>query len=349
TTTTALISFLLTKANLNPSYVIGSGEIADLPASGHLGSGDYFVLEADEYRKSPDDNNSKFFDLNPQIEIITSIEMDHPDMFLTDEKVYEAFYKFACRIPRKGFIVLCLDYPKAKKLLRSLADRNFETYGFSEDVAWQIIDYLESVDSTSFSLINEGKNIGPFVIKIPGEGNVLNATAAVIVALKLGIQEKSIIKYLAEFQGVKRRFEKIGQFNDITVIDDYAHHPHSVALTLEAVKKRFPDAKIWCIFQPHTYSRTKELLSSFATAFNCADKVIITDIYASAREKEATITAEDLTQAIHINQKQVKYVSSWDKITQELIDNVGGKTVIITMGAGDIYKLGQNILKELKK
>ncbi|MCL5407077.1 MAG: UDP-N-acetylmuramate--L-alanine ligase [Patescibacteria group bacterium] len=349
TTTTALISFLLAKANLDPSYVIGSGEIADLPASGHLGSGDYFVLEADEYRKSPDDNNSKFFDLNPQIEIITSIEMDHPDMFLTDENVYDAFYKFACRIPRKGFIVLCLDYPKAKKLLRSLADRNFETYGFSENVAWQIINYAELPDSTNFYLINKGEKIGPFVLKIPGEGNVLNATAAIIVALKLGIQEKSIKKYLAEFRGVKRRFEKIGQFKDITVIDDYAHHPHSVTLTLEAARKRFPDAKIWCIFQPHTYSRTKELLSSFATAFNAADRVIITDIYASAREKEVTITAEELVQVIHKNQKQVKYVNSWDKIVQELVDNVGGKTVIITMGAGDVFKLGQNILEELQK
>lgn len=349
TTTTALVSFLLTKANLDPSFIVGSGEIADLPAPGHLGSGDYFVLEADEYRKSPDDNNSKFFDLTPEIEIITSIEMDHPDMFLTDEKVYEAFYKFACRIPRKGFIVLCLDYPKAKKLLRSLADRNFETYGFSENVDWQIIDYTELADSTSFNLLNEGKKIGPFIFKIPGEGNVLNATAAIIVALKLGIQEKSIQKYLAEFRGVKRRFEKIGQYKDITVIDDYAHHPHSIALTLEAAKKRFPDAKIWCIFQPHTYSRTKELLSGFATAFNAIDRVIITDIYASAREKEVTITAEDLTQAIRKTQKQVKYVNSWDKITQELVDNVGGKTVIITMGAGDIYKLGKNILEALQK
>ncbi|MFA6493293.1 MAG: UDP-N-acetylmuramate--L-alanine ligase [Patescibacteria group bacterium] len=348
TTTTALISFLLTKANLDPSFIIGSGEVPNLPSSGHLGKGDYFVLEADEYRKSPEDNNSKFFDLNPQIEIITSIEMDHPDVFLTDEKVYEAFYKFACRIPRKGFIVLCIDYPKAKKLLRSLVDRNFETYGFSDNALWQIIDYEESVDFTSFSILHSGTKLGPFKLKIPGVGNVLNATAATITALNLGVEEKMIKKYLQEFAGVKRRFEKIGQVSDVVLIDDYAHHPHSITLTLEAAKKRFPDSKLWCVFEPHTYSRTKELLNDFGTAFNAADKVIITNIYASAREKEVTVSGEDLVQEIRKNQKQVKYIDSREKIIQELLDNVEGKAVIVTMGAGDIYKIGQDVLEGLK-
>lgn len=349
TTTAALISFILTKAHLDPSFVIGSGEIPNLNSPGHFGKGDYFVLEADEYRKSPEDETSKFFDLSPQIEIITSIEMDHPDMFATDEKVYEAFYKFACHVARGGFIVLCLDYPKSKKLLRSLADRSFETYGFSDSAAWQICDFEESEDGTSFNILHEGKKIGPFKLKIPGQGNVLNATAATITALKLGIQEKIIKKYLQEFIGVKRRFEKIGEFGEVVLIDDYAHHPRSIELTLAAAKKRFPQSKIWCIFQPHTYSRTKELLADFAPAFNQADKVIITDIYASAREKTPTISGEDLMRAIHQNQKQVKYIALWSQIIQELTDNIEGKTLIMTMGAGDIYKLNEEILKELSK
>lgn len=348
TTTAALVSFLLTKANLDPSFVIGAGEIASLGSVGHLGNGDYFVLEADEYRKSPEDLTSKFFDLNPQIEIITSIEMDHPDMFSTDEKVYDAFYKFACRTPRSGFIVLCVDYPKAKKLLRSLADRNFETYGFDENASWQITDYEESVTLTSFSIMHHQKKLGPFMLEIPGQGNVLNATAAIVTVLRLGVQEKMIQRYLTSFKGVKRRFEKIGEIGDLIVIDDYAHHPHSIALTLEAAKKRFPESKIWCIFQPHTYSRTKELLTSFATAFTTADKVIITDIYASEREKRATITGEDLALAIRKNQSQVKYIESGPKIIQELLDNIEGKTVVVIMGAGDIYKLGQDFLTDFQ-
>lgn len=349
TTTTALISLLLTKANLDPSFIIGSGEIPVLGLPGHAGCGDYFILEADEYRKSPENINSKFFDLNPQIEIITSIEMDHPDMFVSVDKVYEAFYKFACRIPRTGFIVLCLDYPKAKKLLRSLVDRNFETYGFNEEASWRICDYEELSDLTSFNILHQGKVLGPFNLRIPGEGNVFNATAAIITALKLGIQEKIIKKGLLEFTGVMRRFEKIGQVAEVTIIDDYAHHPHSIALTLEAARKKFSQSKIWCIFQPHTYSRTKALLTEFATAFKMADRVIITDVYASAREKEVTISGDDLAAAIRKNQKQVKYIADWSKIVQEIADNVEGQTIIITMGAGDIYKIGQEILKRLRE
>lgn len=345
TTTTALISFLLTKANLDPSYIIGSGAVASLPSTGHAGTGDYFVLEADEYRKSADNMDSKFFDLNPQIEIITSIEMDHPDMFLTDENVYNAFYRFACRLPRSGFIVLCIDYQKAKKLIRSLADRNFETYGFSENAAWRITDYEETEEATSFKIDHKGDILGPFKLKMPGEGNVLNATAAIITVLKLGTEEKLIKKYLEDFGGVKRRFEKVGQKGETIVIDDYAHHPRAVAMTLEAARKKFPTSKIWCIFQPHTYSRTKELLGDFAKAFPAADKVIITDIYASEREKEKTITGEELAQAIHKNHKQTRYISSWEKIIEELNDNTDGKTIVITMGAGDIYKLGEQFLK----
>lgn len=348
TTTTALISFILTKANLDPSFAIGAGEVANLKSPGHYGSGDYFVLEADEYRKSPDDSISKFFDLNPDIEIITSIEMDHPDIFSSEEKVYEAFYKFACRLPRNGFIVLCLDYPKARKLHRSLVDRSFETYGFREGADWQITDYNESVDLTNFMLLHQDKKIGPFELKIPGRANVLNATAAIITTMKLGLNEKLVKKYLSEFTGVKRRFEKIGQKDSIQLFDDYAHHPRSVAMTLEALKERFPDSKIWCIFQPHTYSRTKTLFSDFAKSFVTADRVIITDIYASARESNATVSGGELAQAIRKNQRQVKYIDSWEKIIGEIVDNIEGKTVVITMGAGDIYKLGETLFQRLK-
>ncbi len=348
TTTAAMLSFLLTKANLDPSFVIGAGEVKSLGTSGHVGKGDYFVVEADEYRKSPDDSSSKFFDLSPEIEIITSIEMDHPDIFTSEESVFNVFYKFACRIPRKGFIILCTDYPKAKKLQRSLADRNIESYGFSEAL-WQIIDFHETRTETIFSIKHQEKIIGPFKLKVPGQANILNATAAIITCLKIGIEEKLIKKNIADLVGVKRRFEKIGQFNDITIIDDYAHHPRSIDLTLEAARKKFPTHKIWCVFQPHTYSRTKELLKDFATAFKEADKVIVTEIYASQRESEATISGQQLAEAIHRHQRNVRFISDWSKIIKEIIDSADGQNLIITMGAGDIYKLGNTLLKALKE
>lgn len=348
TTTTALISYLLSKAGFDPSFIIGSGQVASLGVTGHCGKGEYFVLEADEYKKSADDINPKFFDFSPEIEIITSIEMDHPDMFTSEERVYDAFYKFACKIPRSGLIVLCVDYPKSRKLLRSLVDRNFETYGFSLNSAYRIIDYKEDAETTSFSLSNNGKIIGPFILKIAGAGNVLNATAAIIAGLKLGISHKTIAKILINFSGVKRRFEKIGNVGNITIIDDYAHHPRSVAMTLQTLKRKYPQKKIWCIFQPHTYSRTKELLSEFSSAFNIADMVFVTDIYASAREKEATITGQDLAMAIRKNQRNVNYAPDQEAVLEKIKENAKTDIVIVTMGAGDIYKFGNNIYEQLK-
>jgi len=349
TTTTALISFLLTRANLDPSFVIGAGNIASLGSSGHAGTGDYFVLEADEYRKSPEDSSPKFFDLKPGIEIITSIEMDHPDIFPSLENVYNCFYKFACRLPRKGFIVLCSDYPKTKKLQRSLVDRTIETYGFQDGASWQIIEFRQDIVETTFNLRHEEKIIGPFKLKIPGVMNALNATAAIVTCLKLGVEEKLIKKYLSQFSGIKRRWEIIGQINGLTIIDDYAHHPRSIALTLETARKNYPEAKIWCIFQPHTFSRTKELLKDFSVSFKDADKVIITDIYSSARETEATISGQDLANAIHLHQRNVRFISDWSKIIKEIADSATGQNLIITMGAGDIYKLGEKLFQRLKK
>lgn len=348
TTTAAMIAWILTQANLDPSFIVGAGEIKNLSTSAHFGQGDYFVLEADEYRKSGEDSTSKFLDLTPKIEIISSIEMDHPDLFYSEEAVYNAFYKFACRLPRNGFIVLCLDYVKARKLQRSLVDRNFETYGFAEDAEWKIIDFSEDEEYTTFSLIHDGEKVGPFKLIVPGEINVLNAAAAVITCLKIGVEEKGIKKYLAKFEGVKRRFEKIGQIKNITIIDDYAHHPRSIKKTLEAAKSKFPNAKIWCIFQPHTYSRTKTLLSDFAGSFESADKVIITDIYASERESKPTISGQDLANAVKANQRSVRFIPEWSKIRQDIGDSVIDDALIITMGAGDIYKLADQIYEDLK-
>lgn len=348
TTTAAMLSFILCRANLDPSFIIGAGEVGVLELPGHAGGGDYFISEADEYRKSPEDISSKFFDLSPEIEIITSIEMDHPDIFASEELIFDAFYKFACRTPRHGFIVLCTDYPKSKKLRLLLVDRNIESYGFQEGSSWQIIDLDDDQETTNFSLKHAEKIFGPFQLNVVGKANVLNATAAIITSLKIGIEEKLIKKNLPDFRGVKRRFEKIGQINDIMVIDDYAHHPRSIRLTLEAARNRYPDYKIWCIFQPHTYSRTKALLKDFATAFKDADKVIITEIYASQREKEATISAQDFAEAVHQEQRNVRYIGDWRKIIQELI-SVEGKAVIITMGAGDIYKLAEEFFLKLKE
>jgi len=350
TTTTALVSAMLESAKLDPSFIIGAAGIKNLRGAAQRGRGEYFVLEADEYRQSPASNNSKFLDLNPEIAVITSIEFDHPDFFPTIDDVYQAFYRFACRVPRNGSIVLCLDYPKCQKIKNSLVDRNFETYGFHPDAKWKIIDVKEE-NQTVFSIECQNQIYGPFALKIPGQHNILNATVAFIIAKKLGIDDKIIEKVLADFSGVDRRFDEVGSAQGVQVIDDYAHHPTAIAKTLEAARAKFPDAKIWCIFQPHTYSRTKSLLKDFGKAFQAADNVIITDIYASEREKNGNVGPQELVKEIEKNQKPpqlVRYFENPEAIKKYLLDFTKGPAVILTMGAGDIYKLGPELVRALE-
>jgi UDP-N-acetylmuramate--alanine ligase len=349
TTTTAMISFILEKAGLDPSFIIGSGEVPGLKNSAHSGTGDIFVLEADEYRKSPEDNTPKFLSITPNIAIITSIEMDHPDVFPTVEEVYDAFYRLTCRVPRTGFIVLCVDYPKAKKLSQTIADRDFETYGFDISAKWKIVNLIENENKNTFSLENKGKVYGPYELKIIGRHNVLNATAAIITALKLDIPEKDVKHFISNFKNAKRRLEKIGETNGITILDDYAHHPTAIKLTLDAIKKKYPGQKIICIFQPHTYSRTEKLLTEFSRSFSAADRVIITDIFSSAREKTGHVTGEDLVEEIKKYKKNVKYMTDFQKIQDYILSSIKAPVVVLTVGAGDIYKLSESINKTLDK
>jgi UDP-N-acetylmuramate--alanine ligase len=348
TTTTALIALLLEKMGLDPSYLIGAANVPVLGSNAHFGNGDYFVLEADEYRQSPENLESKFLCLSPKIAIISSIELDHPDIFESVEDVYRTFYKFAGRVHRDGIIILNIDYQKSKKLVHSLADRHFETYGFSDEADWRIVD-VEEGDKTLFSVRHSGKVHGLYQLGVPGKHNILNATTAVILANILNLDEKVLRQTLADFKGVQRRFQLIAKVGDIVIIDDYAHHPTAIASTLEAVKGRFPNAKIWCIFQPHTFSRTKSLLKEFGSSFKIADKIIITDIYSSARESDSKVTSVDLVEEIRKNKGNVCYLNSTEKIKKHLLNFVHGESVILTIGAGDIYKLGEDLPKLFKK
>lgn len=348
TTTTSMIAILLESAKLSPSFIIGAGEVPVLNTNARKGEGEYFVLEADEYRKSPSDLDPKFLDVKPEIAIISSIELDHPDIFDTEEDIYKAFYRFACKVPRFGKIIINIDYPKSKKLVGSLADRDFETYGFSSDASWQIIDVIEE-DKTSFSVKHDNEIFGPYVLSVPGKHNVLNATTVVILSKILKIDDEVLKESFVNFKGVQRRFEEIARINDVIIIDDYAHHPTAVRRTLETAKAKFSGSKIWCIFQPHTFSRTEKLLEEFGQAFGAADKVILTDIYASAREGVGRVTAVDLLNKIKNHNSNVIYFHDWRKIKEYVLAFAKGPVVIITIGAGDIYKLGQEIADSISK
>lgn len=339
TTTTGLLAYLLMKANYDPSYVIGTGHIAGLPSHGRAGQGDYFIAEADDYKRAPNDPQPKFLDLTPYAAIITSIEFDHPDMYADLEACLTAFKQFAARIKRDGFLVTLAGDPTIKRLIDETNQRVI-TFGFGA------ADYqIQRHDNQSFSLATHEQIYGPFKTALAGEHNLLNVAAATVMALQLGLSEQEIAASLPHFAGVERRYELLGQVGDTIVIDDYAHHPTAVQLTLETAKKQYPSRPLWTVFQPHTYSRTKALLKEFGQAFKAADQVIITDIYASARETEKTISTEELVNEIKRHHPTVEYIPQTE-LKSSLATRVPNGAVVLLMGAGDIYKIGRGWVTE---
>lgn len=339
TTTTAMLAYIMDNAGYSPSYLIGTSGVPGLAGSGHIGDGTYFIAEADEYKKSDLDNQPKFLDLPLKHVIITSIELDHPDVYETAESMYRAFYQLTTKIPRDGTIIACIDWPLVRRLVSRRADRPCLTYGFSAQAQYQIVDAQSTPTETKFSLKTATEVFGPFILKVPGQHNTLNASAAAIMALKLGVSEAAIIKALRSFQGVSRRFELLGNYNGAIIIDDFAHHPTAISYLLETARKVFPDRQIVAVFQPHTYSRTGKLLKEFAQALKSADRLILLNIYASAREKSGYVTIKDLIDEVKPYKPDVEYRSSLSDVSQYLANFISNRDVVLLIGAGDVYKV----------
>jgi UDP-N-acetylmuramate--alanine ligase len=341
TTTTSILAFLLFGAQLDPSFIIGTGEVAGLPAHGVSGKGEYFVLEADDYKRATDDPRPKFLDLSPYAAIITSIEHDHPDMYPTLEDCLRAFCQFTEKVASDGFLIVNGDDAQLMKLRQALPQKRYLTVGFSPTNQNRLVIESDPTDGTTeFRLERNGQSIGSFKLALKGRHNVFNAGAAILVALEIGVSLADIQRLLPTFQSVERRYQLVGNVGDQIVIDDYAHHPTAVRLTLQTAKKQYPDKAIWCLFQSHTYSRTKALLAEFGEAFTDADTVIITDIFASARETEKVIDTSELVAEVKKHHTSVYYVAK-NELLAYIKRNLPPNAVLITMGAGDIYKIGR--------
>lgn len=338
TTTTSLITLILKNAGFSPSYMIGTGHIPGLENNADIGDGKYFVVEADEYKKSDEDLSPKFLDYPVKHAVITSIELDHPDVFSTPEEVYGAFYKFVLKIPRDGSIVACSDWPLVRRLISRMVDRKVVTYGFNSSVSYQIINFEEGEQST-FSVRTSDGDIGPITLSLPGKHNALNATAALAMCIKLGVSEQKIVKILSEVRSPERRFEFLGEYNGAKFFDDYAHHPTAIDYLIESAKQKFKDKNIVVVFQPHTYSRTGKFLKEFATSLSKADKLILLNIWASAREKSGYITIKDLISEIKKIRTDFEYRSTLEDAANFLSSSVSSKDVVILVGAGDVYKI----------
>ncbi len=338
TTTSSMLTLILQEAGFSPSYMIGTSSIPGLPGSAHIGDGQYFVVEADEYKKSETDTTPKFLDYPIRHLIVTSIELDHPDIYPSAEHVYQVFYQLCLKIPRGGAVVANTDWPLVRRLVSRLADRSCLSYGFDPTAKYQIVD-VKSGEKTYFSIKGPKESIGPIELAMPGKHNILNATAALLMARELGVNQVSIEKTLRHFTGPKRRFEYLGTLNGALFYDDYAHHPTALQFLIDAAKKRFPTKKIIVVFQPHTYSRTGRLLEEFGRSLKDADRVIILNIWASAREKSGYVTIGDLLKEIRKHRQDVEYRSSLEEVTSYLAGSVGKGDVVLLVGAGDVYKI----------
>lgn len=358
TTTSAMIATILKENKLDPSFVIGTGDVGSLGTPGHFGKGKYFVAEADEYATEPHyDKRAKFLWQHPKIALITNIEHDHPDIYPALSDVRNAFLQFVEQIDEKGTVVVCGDDPEIRNLLKELeasAKRRFAqyekigrkkrivTYGFSPENDYVITRFTISGEQTFFWVETQGTSLGEFVLRVIGEHNALNALGAFVTCHEAGLPLEKIKKGLLAFTGSKRRLEFVGDLvSGAKVYDDYAHHPTEIKKTLSALRKQYPKKKIVCIFQPHTYSRTKVLFNDFLNAFESVDTVVLTDIYASLREEpDSSISSSLLAQTMQRHHKDVQYVPHFTDVVQ-YIDRMRPRsdTVIVTMGAGDIYQI----------
>ena len=347
TTATAIVATMLSENNLDPSFVIGTGEVPSLGSSGHFGKGKYFVAEADEYLADVvSDKTPKFLFQNPNIILVTNIDYDHPDVFSSIDDLMSAFNKFTENLPQDGVLIAYGDGVENRKFIADFKGRKI-TYGSSPDNDY-ILERVSFDSDRMFFWVKNGETIlGQFSVGVFGEQNALNSLGSVVVGLELGLSIDQIKKGLSVFKGTKRRSEFIGNLqNGGLVYDDYAHHPQEIKKTLEAFRKSFPKYKIIPIFQPHMYSRTKRFFSDFANSFSDSDEVLITEIFPSFREEvDKNFSSRLLAQEIKKFGKNAAYFANpADVVKYVSSQNYSKNTLVITMGAGDIYKIGKELM-----
>ncbi|MEK7177739.1 MAG: UDP-N-acetylmuramate--L-alanine ligase, partial [Patescibacteria group bacterium] len=341
TTTSSLLVYALNKLKQKPSYLVGVPFFTGCQG-GDFQDKKYFVVEADEYGVNPPtDKTPKFNLLNPNYIIATNIDFDHPDVYKDIEETKEAFRKFfgnnnlEATAPR---LLLCIDDKNLAEVAKSLPKKRYLTYGESKNANYQIINCKITEDESTFEI----KNVGKFSISLFGKHNIFNATAVIVQLLELGFGVEEIKKALIGFTGAERRFERIYFKNNIYLFDDYAHHPAEIAATINAAKARFKDRRIIVIFQPHTYSRTSNLLKEFGESLSLADIGLILPIFASAREKigQFKVSSRDIVRGsknLYFVDSNVQLINQLDRILKE-------GDVVFTMGAGDVYKMKKQII-----
>jgi UDP-N-acetylmuramate--alanine ligase len=339
-TTTAWITFILRRAGLDPSFVVGAS-IAQLGGGSGVGDGPHFVAEACEYDRS-------FLNLRPRRAVILNIEEDHLDCYKDLAAIRESFTQFAARVLPDGLVVLNAHDAGCRQIAAGLTTR-VQTFGTADNATWRATDLTAESGCYSFNAVFGGTPLGRVRLGIAGRHNVDNALAVIAIAHACGVAWEHIAAGLAEFRGARRRLELRGEAGGVRVADDYAHHPTEIRATLQAARERFAPRRLWCVFQPHQHSRTRFLLADFAGSFAQADRVVVPDIYFvrdSEREREL-VCAADLMTEIRRRGGDATYLADFGAIVDLLAQEAAPGDVVITMGAGNIWRVADDLVKRL--
>jgi len=340
TTATSLIASVLSTGGLDPTVVVG-GTVKTLGTGARLGTSEYIVAEADE-------SDGSFLRLSPTIAVVTTVDEEHLDYYSGLDEIKAAFTQFANSVPFFGCAVVCLDQHSVQSIIPDI-HRRVVTYGLTTQADVQGHDVEPAGELTGLTVVANGEELGRMEIRMPGLHNVYNALSAVAVGLELGVAFEDIAEGLRSFEGIARRFEIKGEVNDVLVLDDYGHHPAEVATTLAAASTRW-DRRTVVLFQPHRYSRTQKLADEFGHAFFDAEVLVVTDIYAASEEPIPGVTGELISDAARrFGHRNSTYVEGRSELLEHALSIIEPGDVVITLGAGDIYRLGEELLERLKE
>jgi UDP-N-acetylmuramate--alanine ligase len=339
TTTTSMVATVLARGGLDPTMVIG-GRLNALGSNAKLGRGDFLVAEADE-------SDGSFLKLSPTIAVVTTVDAEHLDYYRDLAQIQDAFVEFINKVPFYGLAVLCLDQENIQALLPRV-EKRYLTYGLRTQADFLARDVSFAGMTAECRVFWKGQSLGRLALKVPGLHNVYNALAAVAVGMDLDLSFEVIRDALSEFTGVDRRFQVRGEAGGVTVVDDYAHHPAEIQATLNAAKDGF-GCRVIAVFQPHRYSRTQALLAEFSTAFYQADRLFVTEIYPAGEAPIPGVSGRQIAEGVAGHgHRHVSYLAHKGDLAKAVLDEVRSGDMVVTLGAGDIWRVGEEILDGLR-
>jgi len=342
-TTSSWLTYCLREAGLEPNFIVGA-KISQLDSSSGVGDGRFFIAESCEYDRS-------FLNLKPKIAAILNIEQDHLDYYKDEDEIVEAFREFAEGVKPGGLVIASgEDANTGKVIAEAGGERRFETFGFDEGCNFSAQNVRLADGLYSFEVYHNGESVGAVQMAVPGRHNILNGLAVFGMGVNAGVEEGRMLETLGQFTGIDRRLMLKGCFNGITVLDDYAHHPTEIRASLCAIRESYEPKRLWCVFQPHQYSRTRFLLDDFAESFKLADVTIVPEIY-FVRDTEAErrqINSEILVERIRGNGADAKFIDGFGAICEYLKENVQVGELVVSMGAGDIWKVSDEYIQWLR-